>query len=284
MKNNTVPMSFDFGDALNPDYVVKCSYGNDSIALIQFLHEYNLKNRLGKVVVLYNDTGWAANWWPARVDKAEKTLVAAYGFIAARTASIGMQELVMSKNCWPNSMMKFCTEDLKIRPTMAWLSQHDPLGKAIMVCGVRREESHRRRLWPEWVESSDKNEGRSDWSPLASFTTEQRDDLIRRAGWEPLPHRSRECRCVLANAMDITTWKESDLSEIETLEFRLGELKRSRGVDDKTGDRFMFRPSNKAGNPQGIRDVVEWAKRASKKKGLYVDSEPVGCDSGFCGG
>lgn len=284
MKTHTVPMSFDFGDALNPDYVVKCSYGNDSIALIQFLYEYNKKNPLGKVVVLYNDTGWAAKWWPARVEKAEKMLVAKYGFIPARTKSIGMEELVMSKHRWPNSIMKFCTEDLKIRPTMTWLQQHDPQGKSVMVCGVRREESHRRRLWPEWVESSDKNEGRSDWSPLVDFTTEQRDELIRRAGWEPLPHRSRECRCVLANATDLTTWNESDLSEIESLEIRLGELKRSRGVDDNNGDRFMFRPSNKAGNPEGIREVVEWAKRASQYKNHQFHADAVACDSGFCGG
>jgi hypothetical protein len=58
----TVPTSFDFGDALRPDYVLKCSYGNDSIALIQFCFEYWQKHPLDagvKVVCLYNDTGWA---------------------------------------------------------------------------------------------------------------------------------------------------------------------------------------------------------------------------------
>jgi hypothetical protein len=40
---NAVPQSFsDFGEeSLRPDYVVKSSYGNDSIALIQFMHEYH---------------------------------------------------------------------------------------------------------------------------------------------------------------------------------------------------------------------------------------------------
>lgn len=284
MNFNTVPMSFDFGDSLNPDYVIKCSYGNDSIALIQFLHEYNQKHPLGKVVVLYNDTGWASNWWPARVQKAERDLVLPYGFIPARTSSIGMAELVMSKQHWPNSMMKFCTEDLKIRPTMAWLTQHDAQGKAVMVCGVRREESHRRRLWPEWVESSDQNEGRSDWSPLVEYTTEQRDALIRRAGWEPLPHRSRECRCVLANAKDLSTWSDADLDDIEGLESRLGAYKDSKGVEDKHGYRFMFRPSTKAGNPQGIRQVVAWAHDSINRRNQKEDDAAISCDSGFCGG
>ena len=49
------------------DYVVFASYGNDSIALIQWVYERRLKN----VAVVYSDTGWAADWWPARVKKAE---------------------------------------------------------------------------------------------------------------------------------------------------------------------------------------------------------------------
>jgi len=39
------------------DYVIFASYGNDSIALIQWAHEHNLKN----VTVAYSDTGWAAD-------------------------------------------------------------------------------------------------------------------------------------------------------------------------------------------------------------------------------
>jgi|688.fasta_scaffold294840_2 hypothetical protein len=281
-----VPMGFDFGSALNPDYVIKCSYGNDSIALIQWMHEYNQKHPLGKVVVLYNNTGWSAKWWAPRVEHAETSLVLKYGFVPARTTSLGMRRLVLEKNCWPNSHMKFCTEQLKIMPTMAWLREHDPEGKAVMVCGVRREESWKRSLWPEWVESSDKNEGRSDWSPLVHYREEERDALIVRAGWAPLPHRSRECRCVLANANDLATWKESDIEDIEALEAELGAQKHSRGNDDPLGNRYMFRPSVKAGNPKGIREVVRWAHGviASRKDKNEPDSEPVGCDSGYCGG
>src|SRR6185437_16137741 len=95
-----IPTSFDFDSAaLRPDYVVKCSYGNDSIALIQFLHEYNLKHRLGKVVVLFNETGWASKKWPIRVLAGEQ-LVRSYGFIPCRTQSKGMERLVFEHSCW----------------------------------------------------------------------------------------------------------------------------------------------------------------------------------------
>jgi len=100
------PTSFDFdGQALRPDYVVKCSYGNDSIALLQWLHEYDQKHPLGKVVVLYNDTGWATNWWPGRVANGEK-MARQYGFLTAQTMSKGMRKLVENHSMWPRRTMQ----------------------------------------------------------------------------------------------------------------------------------------------------------------------------------
>lgn len=270
---NSVPTSFDFdGQALRPDYVVKCSYGNDSIALLQWLHEYNRKHPLGKVVVLYNDTGWATAWWPGRVLNGEK-LAKSFGFITAQTTSKGMRKLILNHNCWPQRRRQFCTEELKIIPSIEWLGVHDPEGKATMICGVRREESAARRLWPEFVESSDKNEGRAEWSPLVFLNISERDALIVRAGWKPLPHRSRECRCINANSQDLLQWSEEDIADIDQAE------KSMRCWGD---NRFMFSPRKKKGTPEGIRAVVEWAKQVPVKE---RDIEPgSGCDSGYCTG
>jgi hypothetical protein len=278
MIQRAVPTSFDFGGALRPDYVGKCSYGNDSIALIQWLHEYDQKHSLGKVVVLYNDTKWAATWWAARVENAEKNLVQRYGFIPARTTAKPWLRLLLEHNAWPDKLRRFCTEEQKIIPTQHWLAQHDPRGLAELVCGVRREESADRANWPEYVTSDATNEGRAQWSPLVFHTREQRDELIRRAGWEPLPHRSRECRCVLANSQDIKTWSEEDIAEIEMIEKALGDYNRERDFTNK----FMFHPHRKKGRPHGIRAVIEWAKQVKPKDAKL---EPAGgCDSGYCTG
>lgn len=43
------------------------SYGNDSIALIQWLREHNGEGV--EVTTLYSDTGWAAAWWAERVER-----------------------------------------------------------------------------------------------------------------------------------------------------------------------------------------------------------------------
>lgn len=268
------PMSFDLdGSALRPDYVAKVSYGNDSIALIQWLHEYDLKHPLGKVVCLYNDTGWATSWWPARVENAEANLVRKYGFIPARTQSIGMRELLRRHNCWPSRVMPFCTEELKIEPTLSWLRFNDPGGVAEMVCGVRREESSTRRNWPEHEATSDKNEGRAEWSPLALVDEIERDALIVRAGFVPLEHRSRECRCVNAGSQDILKFSEADLDDISTTE---------KAMTCWGDNRFMFSPRKKKGRPEGIRAVVQWAKQVKPREAAI---EPGGgCDAGYCTG
>lgn len=265
-----IPQSFDFnGKAIRPDYVIKSSYGNDSIALIQYLHEYEKRfGKMGKIAVLYNDTKFAASWWEGRVLNGEK-LAAKYGFMTCRTESVGMLQLILDRNMWPDSQARFCTGVLKIIPTISWLSEQDPEGKATTVCGVRREESNARANWPEWA---DADEGRRQWSPLYLHTVQLRNELIERAGWKVLPHRSRECRCVLANSSDIKSWKESDIQDIEKMEAELG--KRQKGVN-----RFIFRPHARKGNPQGIRAVVEWAKNVKSKE------QPAGgCDSGYCTG
>jgi hypothetical protein len=183
-------------------------------------------------------------------------------------------------------MRRFCTEEQKIVPTMHWLTMHDPRGESELVCGVRREESHKRATWPEYVTSDATNEGRPQWSPLVYHTTAMRDELIVRAGYKPLPHRSRECRCVLSNAKDISTYDERDIVDIEQQEEMLSALNKERDFSNK----FMFHPHAKACNPQGIRQVVEWAKRAVAKNEKAKNKKPDplgeggGCDSGYCTG
>jgi len=50
------------------DHFIFASYGNDSIALIQWAYEKQLKN----VAVIHSDTGWASPTWEERVTKAEQ--------------------------------------------------------------------------------------------------------------------------------------------------------------------------------------------------------------------
>ena len=245
------------------------SYGNDSIALIQHLYETRQE---AEVYTVYSNTGWASPEWADRVTQAE-ALVRSYGFIPVQIESEGFVPLAIRKKGFPRNGMQFCTQELKILPAQRWLDSADPDREGTCAVGVRREESRARALWPEWTEESDKHGGRPLWSPLVRVTTEQRDALIRRAGLEPLPHRSRECYpCINSNRTDLRALSE------ERVEY-LAELEASMGLTSEGKPRTIFRPGSHQG-AVGIREIIRWAH---SERGKY-EAASSGCDSGFCGG
>lgn len=260
---------------LDQPIVCATSWGNDSCALVQFLHERGQRN----VTTLYNDTGWAAIWWPARVERME-AWARSLGFKTARTISIGMEQLVVDHRGWPRQGMQFCTEDLKIVPTQHWLDEHDPERHALVCVGVRREESEARRDVQEFEIEDPRAGGRHQWRPLFMVKNDERDELLRRAGIKPLPHRSKECDpCINSNRNDIRELEEPTIAKVERIETRLGF---SHGGKP----RVMYRPAKRMG-ATGIREVVQWAKseRGKYRRGVNIDDEPAGdCgDIGYCG-
>lgn len=249
-------------------FVIRASYGNDSVALIQWARE----SALTDVVVLYSDTGWARESWAERVWQME-LWVTTLGYMPARTASIGMEELVRRKKMWPQRLMQFCTKELKIVPTIEWLAKHDPDRRAIILTGVRREESANRAAAPAFVINSANDGGRCVMQPLVTFTEEDRNALLARAGFEPLPHRSEECKCINSGRADISRWDAEDIAEIRRIE-------ESLGFSSKGKPCTMFRP-NKFMGAVGIDEIVRWAH---SPRGKYEPPDEPGepCDSGWC--
>lgn len=96
------------------DRVIFASYGNDSIALIQWCYENGVKN----AYVGYSDTGWAKrDWITKRVIPAEKW-VSDLGYTPVRIQSEGFINLVQRKNAFPRGgggKYQFCTAALKKR-------------------------------------------------------------------------------------------------------------------------------------------------------------------------
>lgn len=249
-----------------PDAVLFASYGNDSVALIQWACE----QRLGDVIVLYSDTGWAADEWTARIETME-AWVRSLGFRPMRTTSMGLEQLVKVKKGWPRQGMQFCTLELKIRPALEFLDRIDPFGVVTCYVGVRREESRNRALFPLKVEISPNHGGRQVLAPLATLTAEQRDGLLARAGVEPLPHRSRECfPCINENRTGLREIPEDRVATVERIEKELG-------FTSKGKPRTMFRPYRHMG-AVGIREVKRWA---AAERGEFEPEDD--CEDGYCG-
>jgi 3'-phosphoadenosine 5'-phosphosulfate sulfotransferase (PAPS reductase)/FAD synthetase len=279
----TVQLSI-FGELLDappPSCFFHCSYGNDSLAMLQWGIEAGLP-RAARCVVVYSDTGWAAPWWAKRVKELEAWAVS-HGYEVARTSSVGMLALVERERGWPRHGMQFCTEHLKIRPGLALMSLFDPNAEAMVMIGKRRAESNARSDTPEFVYGSAASGGRTVRHPLYLHDDGERNALLDRAGFSALPHRSDECfPCVNANKEDIVRLAEhpARVAVIREQEAKLGTTAAGK-------PRTMFRPAKKMG-ATGIDQIVRWAKSKRGQFNLDDGTGPsetaTGCDSGVCGG
>lgn len=249
--------------------IIFASYGNDSIAMIQWAHETGLKD----VTVAYSDTGWSADYWPARVAKAEEW-AQLLGFATVRIPGMTMEQLVEWKKAWPRGgggKFQFCTENLKEIPARNWMAQFDPEKEAVCMVGIRREESANRSQFPEWVEESEGHDGRMLHAPLVRHSEAQRNALILKTPFEVLATRSKECwPCVNARKQELKQLSETGIVRIETIETRMG-------INSKGNARVMF-SSARHGGAIGIRAVVEDARKNTDD--LF---SPGGCDGGWCG-
>ena len=248
-------------------YVIFASYGNDSIALIQWAFMEGLQD----VTVAFNETGWARFDWDARIQKAEQW-IATIGFHAVRIPSEGMEALVRRKKAWPRGgggKYQFCTKSLKQEPACRWLDQIDPKKELTCMVGIRREESLNRQYFPEWTESSDHHGGRSLWAPLVRFTARERDLLLSQTPFLPLPYRSKECfPCVNARKEELASLDDGVVHRIHQLEVEMG-------MNSKGNPRVMFSPKRHKG-ATGIQEVVQWARQEKKELPLFA------CDGGYC--
>lgn len=251
---------------MNPRFVIFSSYGNDSVALIQWAHE----EKLNDVAVVYTDTKWAASGWAFRVEQLEYW-VQSLVFSPYQTSSIGFVELARQKKGFPTQRYQWCSFILKIEPGQRWLAEHDPECRAVCLIGVRREESAERAKFPAYMANSPNHGGRVTLAPFVDYTTADRDTLLRRAGVEPLPHRSRECKCINANKADLVRFTPDDVASIRAAEAEIGKN--------------MYRPRRHMG-ASGVDEVVKWAH---SDRGQYQppeddlpDENMAGCNTGFC--
>lgn len=151
--------------------ILCCSGGNDSVALMQWAIEKQLKN----VVVLYNGTGWEKDTWIERLKEVE-IFCSKNGFNFRSTKSEGFKNMVRRKKAFPMSAgpMQFCSGILKKEPTKKWLRENDPTEKSVIYIGIRREESQNRKNHPEEITHSEVYGNRVQKFPLVAYAEREK--------------------------------------------------------------------------------------------------------------
>jgi len=244
--------------------IISTSYGNDSKALMQWAVETNLPD----VTVCYIDTGWASEDWHKEIKLGEAFAKKA-GFKVVRIKPVmQFEELMVHKKGFPNQRYQWCSGLLKGVPFLQWVDEVDPEAKAVVIIGKRREESRERAETPEFIEASDYHGGRKIWHPLFEHSEVERNDLLERAGFKILGHRSKECHpCTNANRYDFRSMGDFETKRLQKLE----------GKVNKT----MFRPKRHAG-AQGIVEVIKWAEYSPGQFSPEQEELDL-CTSGMCG-
>lgn len=206
-------------DALKRPLIIRTNYGDDSVALVQWVFEAGLVAR-----VVYVDTGWAATRWEARIQQGEAHALRC-GFKTDRILSkISFADAVIGRAAFPSVKFQWCTGLLKGLPFLDWLEPLDLSGEAIIVMAKRRAAAQAHQALSEWIQICEFHGDRIVWHPMIDINDFERNTLLERAGFLPLGHRSLEC----AFCVNSTIVEKKQLSTID--QERLVALEQDSGV------------------------------------------------------
>lgn len=191
-------------------YVLIANYGNESIALMQWVIEAELATQSTLVSI---NTGWAGEGWQQRVQAAEAYAQQHALHVVRLNTPATFQALVADRQAFPSKKFQWCASLLKGITINAWLDQQDPLGKCVILLAKRDSNL------PEFIEHSEYYQQRNVWHPLRHHTLEQRDALVSRAGFAVLAHRSLECEpCIHSAAGELRRLAQTDIAKTACLE------------------------------------------------------------------
>lgn len=153
-------------------HIVCFSGGKDSTAMLLWAIE-----NLTEFDTVFCDTGWEH---PDTYEYIEMINAKYLGGKLITLNSEGMRSLVARKKRVPSARARFCTEELKVKPMIAWLEGIED--EKTVYQGIRAEESHARsnmepRMWSDdcdaWIERP-----LFRWTHAEVFALLKKNDLI----------------------------------------------------------------------------------------------------------
>jgi len=268
--------------------IISISGGNDSIAMLQWVIENREHFEDERFTATYINTGWAVSWWAERMIRVKAFCEDNDIEYVEIHPELGFEELVRKKGIFPNRVQKYCTFELKIKPSVKWRKENKHTPKNTLVfTGVRADESARRSKYT----STDSLDGYTMINPIVYLNDEQRDNYIIRTGFDVLPTRSSECHpCIYEASKTALRRIEPDRIElIADLEKDISDFtnaKRKLQQHPKYNPTEIFGMFNSGNIGEGLGGIKEQVKWANSARGKYtLGQEDMFCDEqfGYCG-
>ena len=262
--------------------IASVSGGKDSAAMCLHLREMGIEYR-----AVFMDTGWESN---VTYDYLRGPLDEKIGPIEWIKPPLSMPALILKKGMFPGRLRRYCTQELKIFPYIAWVRKHYADQVVVNAVGIRAGESAARALLAVTAPMRETANKIIVWRPLLSWSTDDVIEVHKRHDLKPNPlYLSGAARvgcwpCIFARKKELRFVADNDPKRIEQI--RLLEGLVSDAAKERYAKKGETLESNSAptffgrGDPTlTIDEMVDWSRTAygGKQYELFSDSDREGC-------
>lgn len=267
--------------------VASISGGKDSAAMSLYLRELGIDHDR-----VFMDTGWEHD---LTYEYLRGPLTAAIGPILEIRAPLTMEDLIRKKGLFPSRRVRYCTDELKVKPLAKFLGQIMDAGvDVVSAVGIRAAESQARAKMSEWEWSNGFD--CEVWRPLLLWSEQMVIDMHHRHGLRPNPlylmgaERVGCWPCVMSRKSEIRMVADRTpdrIVQIRKLERDMSDALAQRcketGAEQRWSELTFFQgpgsEDRKNGQTWPIDKTVAWSRTAhgGKQVELFAPAGDSGC-------
>ncbi len=221
------------------NYYAVVNFADESVALMQWLIEQNLQ---AKTKLLLVDTGFAADSWQTRVERACQYAATHNLSVVKLISRQDFSTLVKERGEFPSKKFQWCAGLLKGTALNDYLDEQDPFCESVLLFAKRQENSRVNQLLSDTIEESEHYNERTIHFPLWECSTLMRNELVAKTTLPLVNHRSLECQpCIHASKAELLSLDPKDTTRLRALEASIGkDMFSQKSISDQSTSNERF--------------------------------------------
>lgn len=200
-----------------PHYVVRAQYGDESLALLAYLHA-TVPEQVGAAFTVVDiDTGFEGEGWLAEKAKRQ-AWVQSLGFHCVTLPVVTpFADLIRRRQQFPSPKFQWCATVMKGMTLEQWLDQKDPEGAWGVL--IAKRQCLTRKPIPERLPQCELHGEREVLHPIVRMDLDAYEALQKTYQWPIGFPRSWECQpCVHSMASEVAALSRADQAKVADLE------------------------------------------------------------------